>query len=329
MSTSLQHQTENNHASVDAQPRPALREALQRIAMTAAGDPTLIISDWSITFRNLGGRTTISAEPMNVDTVDGLRITEIITIRTPLTMFKMFDEKDYSFFNIFATTAAITRDGKGEDAIISRLPLFESDDEALADLYMPLIANAARVQLVGPTCGLYHLEGRRDEYDAASVALPGWDQPSNWGSEEFARAEKHLRAHGAYANAGDTGVTVEFLWERGAVSAIAGDCTSLLQIRADQPHPSAGNGLFYRLDLPTNFTDDEACEWAAKLNRAELEGIDTPPFFGAWCTMPRSGTLTFAGFWPNVMFRPGTATNIAFWSWARSRFARQVLGNLH
>jgi hypothetical protein len=110
---------------------------------------------------------------------------------------------------------------------------------------------------------------------------------------------------------------------------MAGDCTSLLQICADQPHPSAGNGLFYRLDLPTGFTDDGAREWAAKLNRAEIEGIDTPPFFGAWCTMPKSGTLSFAGFWPNVMFRPGTATNIAFWSWARSRLARQVLGNLH
>jgi hypothetical protein len=42
----------------------------------------------------------------------------------------------------------------------------------------------------------------------------------------------------------------------------------LLQIRADRPHPAAGNGLFYRLDLPTNFSDEEAREWAAKLNRA-------------------------------------------------------------
>ena len=134
---------------------------------------------------------------------------------------------------------------------------------------------------------------------------------------------------GAYANAGNAGLTVEFPWEQGAVSAIAGHCTSLLQICADQPHPAAGNGLFYRLDLPTNFSDEEAREWAAKLNRAEFEGIDTPPFFGAWCTMPESGTLSFAGFWPNVMYRPGTAANIAFWCWARSRFARQVLGNVH
>jgi hypothetical protein len=85
--------------------------------------------------------------------------------------------------------------------------------------------------------------------------------------------------------------------------------------------------LFYRLSLPTNFSDDEASEYAAKLNRAELEAVDAPPFFGAWCTMPKSGTVSFVGFWPNLLYRPGTVASIGFWTWARSRFARQVLGN--
>jgi hypothetical protein len=220
------------------------------------------------------------------------------------------------------------RDDDGQDAIVSRLPIFEADDAALAELYTPLIADAARLQLVGPVCGLYHLEGRREEYDAARVALPGWDEPSCWGSQEFELAEARLRQQGAWANAGDTGVTVEFPWEMGAVSAAVGDHTSLLQICADATHPSAGNGLFYRLDLPTNFSDEEAQACSARLNRAEVDGIDTPPFFGAWCSMPKSGTVSFAGFWPNLLFKPGTVANIAFWSWARSRFAKQVLGNL-
>ena len=327
MSTSIQHTIPANHVADDWQPRPALAEALRRIATIAQGDETAVFGDREISFQNGGERTTISAAPINVDTVDGLRITDIITIHTPLTSFKLFDEKHYAFINIFATTGAIVRDADGEDAIVSKLPLFESDDEALADLYTPLIADAARLQVIGPYCGFYHADGRKEEYDAATLALPYWDEPSYWGADEFECTAERLRHSGTFANAGTTGLTVEFPWEQGAVSAIAGDSTSLLEICADVPHPAAGNGLFYRLRLPLNLSDDEARSLAARLNRAELEGVDTPPFFGAWCTLPESGTLSFTGFWPNLLYRPGTATNIAFWSWARSRFARQVIGN--
>lgn len=329
MSTHSKQDMHPAHVADDWQPRPALREALQRIATIAVDDPTAVITARSMTFENLGERTTISAQPMGVDTIDGLRIAEIITIRTPLTTFKLFDEKHYSFINIFATTGAVVRDADGEDLLFSSLPLFEGDDEVLAGLYTSLIANAACLQPIGAFSGLYHIDGRGDEYAAEYIGLPGFDEPSNWGGEEFAHAKELLRARGAYANASDNGVTVEFPWEQGAVSSMVGDCTSMLQIRSDQPHPAAGNGLFYRLSLPTNFSDEEAQDCAARLNRAELEGIDTPPFFGAWCTMPKSGTVSFAGFWPNLLYQPGTAANIAFWSWARSRFARQVLGSLH
>ena len=308
-------------------PRPELLRAMQQIATIADGDDTAIISDRSITFQNHAERTTISAVPINIDTYDGLRITECITIRTPLTTFKLFDENRYAFINIFATTGAVVRGSDGEDAIVSRLPLFEDDDEALADLYTPLIANAARLHLIGPLCGADLMQDRKEQRGAAEVALPGWDEPSYWGAHEFEGAKERLRHNGAYANAGPDGLTVEFPWEQGAVSAGLGDCTSLLQIRADEPHPTAGNGLFFRLDLPLRLSDEDTQRWAAKLNRAEAEAVDAPPFFGAWCCLPDSGTLSFAGFWPNLLYKQGTVTNIAFWSWARSRFARQVIGN--
>jgi hypothetical protein len=63
------------------------------------------------------------------------------------------------------------------------------------------------------------------------------------------------------------------------------------------------------------------------LNRFEADGIDTPPFFGAWCCNSESGTLSFVGFCPNLMYQFGTVANIAFWCFARSRIARQVIGN--
>jgi len=131
-----------------------------------------------------------------------------------------------------------------------------------------------------------------------------------------------------FATTGPTGLTAEFAWEEGAVSAGLGHCTSLLRIHADEPHPAAGNGLFFRLDLPTIFSsDEEAQRCAANLNRCEADGVDTPPFFGAWCCHSGSGTLTFAGFWPNLLYKQGTVATFAFWSAARSRYARQVIGN--
>jgi len=328
MNTSIQNTTQLIADCADNwQPRPALAEAMRRIATIAENDETAVISERAITFQNQAERTTISAMPINVETLDGLWITECITIRTPLTSFKLFDEKDYAFINIFATTGAVVRDANGEDAIVSRLPLFKGDNEALADLYMPLIANAALLHLIGPLCGFSRMSGEKDKLSPAQIALAGWNRPSYWHASEFEYAGDQLWQRGIYAYAGPFGLTAEFAWEEGATSATFGDSTSLLQICADQPHPYAGNGLFYRLDLPLRFSDEEAQQHAANLNRAEADGIDTPPFFGAWCSLEGSGALSFAGFWPNLLYKQGTVANIAFWCAARSRTAKQMIGN--
>jgi len=325
MSTSIQQNIRTNYVADAWKPRPELREAMQRIATIAVDDHTAVIGETEMTFQNGAERTTISASPINVDTCDGHRIAEIITIRTPLTSFKLFDEKLYAFINIFATTGAVVRDADGKDAIVSRLPLFEDDTDALTNLYTPLIANGARLHLVGPVCGLYRFDGRKEEYTSADVMLPSWDKQSFWSAQEFENARERLSHHGVFGTAGPRGLTAEIPWDADATSSIFGHRTSLLEILADEPHPAAGNGLFIRLSLPLTFSDEEAQSWAARLNRAEADAIDTPPFFGAWCSFPESGTVSFGGFWPNLLYQPGTVSTIAFWCVARNRFARQVI----
>ena len=328
MSTSIQNTTPTESASSgDWQPRTELVEAMRRIATIAEDDETAVISDTEITFQNRSQRTTISATPVGVEAIDGYWISERIEIRTPLDAFEDFDEERLAVINTFATTGAIVRDADGHDAVVSSLPVFEVDTVALADLYTALIANGALMHLIGPLCAAFQISGRRDEFPPAQLALPGWDDPSYWDASDFEYAKEGLRAKGVWANAGPRGLTAEFAWEEGASSAMLGDCTSLLQIHADQPHPSAGNGLLYRLSLPVNFAADEAHRCAAVLNRYEVNGVDTPPFFGAWCSPPNSTTLSFVGFWPNRMYQRGTVANIASWCAARSRIARQVIGN--
>jgi hypothetical protein len=54
----------------------------------------------------------------------------------------------------------------------------------------------------------------------------------------------------------------------------------------------------------------------------EFAAIDAPPFFGAWCVSPNSGMPTFVCLWPNILYAPGTSTNIAVWLGHRSRIAK-------
>jgi hypothetical protein len=308
----------------DWQPRPELVAAMRQIATIAEGDETAVITDQEITFENQGHRTTISVAKVDLETVDGFWISERIRICTPLEVFSHYNEEHLAVVNMFATTGAVVRDAEGGDAIVSTLPVFDVDTEALADLYTPMVARAALLHLVGPMAAAHC---NSEDVGPATLRLPAWDQPSLWGADDFEYAKDRLRQQGFYCNASPSGLTVEFPWEVGACSAMIGDCTSLLQVRADMPHPLAGNGLYYRLDLPIDFSEEEAMRCAAELNRFETEGVDTPPFFGAWCCNSGSGTLSFVGFWPNLMCQFGTGANIAFWCGSRSRIARQVIGN--
>ena len=327
MSTSTQQQVQAYRSAAEQPLRPAIREAMQRIALIAAGDTTAVITESAVTCANYGERTTISVEPVDIQIFDGTRLTEIIEIRTPLTKFKLFDEERYSKLNMFTTTGAIVRDAEGKDAVVSRVYLYEGYDAALNGLYVPLITNVALAQVVGVYYGFARNQGEEDAVTPAKVGLADWDAPSAWGPDEFAEAEERLRERGVYANASETGLAAEFPWEPGAMTAALGESTSLLRLSTRQPHPWAGNGLFTRLDLPLSFASEEEGWLAAcRLNHAEVEGFDLPPFIGSWCYVPWDDTLTFASFWPNQLYLPGTAANIAFWSWSRTLFARRFVG---
>jgi hypothetical protein len=154
-------------------------------------------------------------------------------------------------------------------------------------------------------------------------------QPSSWGAEDFELTQEQLDQFGVYANGGEGGLTAEFPWDAGAVSSMdwlvsGGERkrTSLLTLGTEERHPCLGHGLLCRLVLPVNYSFERAVEVVHCLNQLELAAVDAPPFFGAWCVSPSSGMLTFVCFWPNVLYAPGTSTNIAVWLGHRSRIAK-------
>ena len=108
---------------------------------------------------------------------------------------------------------------------------------------------------------------------------------------------------------------------------MTGDVTSLLTFQADMPHPALGSGLFYKLELPIHFEEDELVFFANRLNQVEFESVDSPPFFGAWCSHLDSGRLCHVGFWPNMLYQPGTVLNLAVWMFFRNGQSVAFIGN--
>jgi hypothetical protein len=101
-----------------------------------------------------------------------------------------------------------------------------------------------------------------------------------------------------------------------------GDVTSLLTFQTDMPHPTLGNGLFHKLELPFHFEEDKLVTLANRLNQIEIESMDSPPFFGAWCSqLGKQSGIAFVGFWPNFLYQPGTVFRIAVWMLHRNRQA--------
>jgi hypothetical protein len=224
-----------------------------------------------------------------------------------------------------ATTGAIVRDPHdGSLMLFSSLPVFETDTVALEDLYTMLVANGARSHLAGPLAVAVSTT-EAEELPASVMGFPARDVPSLWDESEFEHAAALMRRSGIVCNVGTTGLTAEFPWEEGAGSAMFGDHTSLMTFRTDETHLVAGNGLFFRLDLPLSFEREQLAESANYLNVFETTGVDVPPFFGAWCSQLDNGTLTYVGFWPNCMYKAGTVANIASWCRIRSNIARLAI----
>ncbi len=332
MSTSLQRNTIADQPRAD-ELRP---EALQAVRTIHDGVKSWVPeSEYTLTenaaeFPVLFGRCTLSVSPLNIDTYDGFRLSERIEARTVLSyVIDDFEKPFFRLANTYATTGAVLRCPETENAVIvSGINVFRQDVEALHGFYVPTLLWSSLVQsfsvqhALRETFGTDLLGEKSDQ-----IGMPGCDEPSYWQPEDFASAEEMLRDNGIYSNASETGLTAEFPWEAGAVSAIAGDQTSLLQLNSEVTHPTAGNGLAFRLVLPVSAEETDLPVLADTLNELEIAGVDVPPAFGAWAYLPPLNSVAYTGFWLNCMYQPGTVANIAAWCKIRSKVARQVIGN--
>jgi len=314
----------------DWRPRPAIKEALSRLdSMFRDGTPTLEAGDTWISFDNIVGRTTIFATPIDMKTPDGYHLLDRLVVKTVLTEgFQHMSDSLVVETNTLATTGALLRDPKtGELVMVSGVTFLDADgeDDGMLDTYTALVGWAA-------VCHPYCLFGRALLGQSGSEAdtqynLEMSNEPSQWGQVDFESAQMALQQAGIFCNAGSTGLTAEFPWDDGGVSWVTGDETSLLTFESDMCHPNLGHGLFFKLELPDAYDEEELVELVHYLNRLEVTGADVPPFFGAWCSHPNSRRIAYVGFLPNLIYWPGSVSHISGWLKLRSRNARAAIGN--
>lgn len=108
-----------------------------------------------------------------------------------------------------------------------------------------------------------------------------------------------------------------------------GSNSALLSFLSSQPHPQLGNGLLVSIQLPFRSTSEaEIADKAALLNCWETIRSTGIPQLGCWHSRmldDESYELAHTTFVPNKLAQPGIATNLAFWSLNRARWARHKL----
>lgn len=269
------------------------------------------------------GNTQIEVRSLHVRSVESDEISDVVLIRTELPeSLGDLPERQVVLTNKMAALGAMVREQKtGRISVVSRLSVYAGDDDAWK-LYVGLVTFASLLQGTALLASL----GAAVGHEVARPDLPGRDDDSEWSEQDFTFAAERLKQIGLLATSDKGGLTAEIPLKSGGISWATGDETGLLTFETDMRHPTLGSGLFHKLELPIQFEEDVLIELANALNRSEVEAVHSPPFFGAWCSQLKSGRLAYVGFWPNVLYAPGTVLNIASWMIPRQSQALDIIG---
>ena len=243
-----------------------------------------------------------------------------VTTELPAPMQKMMKGREIesaAAFNPMAALGALTCD-KSRIYVGSRLTIFERED-AWRQLHLPLLL----FTVIGGTDGI--LGAMRRTFGGE----PPNEEQSEWDEDDFECLEERMSRF-CVCSSGGLGFTAEFGLEPGAKSVATGHRTALFELRADQPHPELGGGLFVLLQLPHQLAGarqvHEAC---ARMNLLEMAAADLPPHFGAWCPGRMGTNLAYVSFLPNPLHAaPNIAMNATMWGIHRAEWASKQLGKL-
>ena len=287
---------------------------------------TFVRASHGISFERPQGLTAISVEPVDIETADYGRITEIIRVRTALRLpaDAALTDRHMCTFNGYAVAGALVRDPRTRQPVIeSRLTHYRNADEYLP-VYVDLACAAAAFHADGFVTGSRLAAGQPAlRYEGMS----GFAGPSRWSWPDLDAAAGELRARRLVVERTHYGLAAELPWLPAGEAAEGAAPTCRLRLSVADRHPALGSGLLAMLELPGKVDGRRLPALVHRLNRRDLDGCHLPPMVGAWAAWPRTRGVIYITFWPNLMYRPTLAYNIALWLQTRADIARTWLAN--
>jgi hypothetical protein len=260
--------------------------------------------------------------PATRETEDGpIKAVVRITTELPKQLSGFFKKPEATVaMNRFAALGALFSDG-ASTCIGSRLTIYEAEN-AWGTLHLPLLLFTTIMgaeAILGAVRRTFNKE-------------PYVEGDSAWTQGDFEQVETRL-SRVCVCTTGELGLTAEFGLSKGAVTAVAGHHTALLQLKGDQPHPELGGGLFLVLEMPHQLHDEKSLsQLCMELNKMEMAAADAPPHFGAWCEGKLGSNPAYVSFFPNAFHEArevsAIAVNAAFWAANRAQWANRVLASL-
>lgn len=151
-----------------------------------------------------------------------------------------------------------------------------------------------------------------------SVFGRGGGESSRYAKASEFQAIDDIARHGNTATCGgdETGIAIEVPFGREA---------SLIQLDTGFRHRRVGSGLSFAIHLPLDPGFRTCAAFAADMNREQAAGKPNIIQFGAWCvtTSGDRNMVTFTGFIPNYLYRPGVAQDVFYSSVKRAQWANQ------
>lgn len=300
-------------------------------------------TDSGIVWENRWGQSEIEVKPLSATALDGSQLVGTVSFTHTFgpEIAGQLDAGKAAIWNQAASLSALMPlKEKGGFRLVSRATLYAGNEGAWSRIYAPLICTEAYMQPAAIIAGA----------TAASVGpdyfgLSNGGAPPPYGDADFQSAQGVCQEHGLFATASERGLTVEFPWDRGAVSASAGlfgyagadnagngklsrmaGKTFLCQLQTGEAHPCLGRGLFCSLQVPVGFSDHgHLVQAVTAMNQWEADAADMVPLFGAWCIEPGTASPAFVMFLPNELCLQNMPTGVVTWMAHRALRALPVL----
>jgi len=230
-----------------------------------------------------------------------------------------FDLKTIAVMNNFSSLSSlISYKSKTETRFMSRFYEYENENIHQRFLIPSLITAAITNERI-----LHQISKKVISKEEFVKGSDYEEIESRWLTNSEFEETQNLLKNTFFCNASKEGMTVEFPWEEGAVSAAMKHKTSLLEIITENKHPHFGSGLFCKLSLPVQPKDKSA--FVNILNLYDFGNPDAPPFIGSWCGGFGGHQVEFVCFFPNNIYFKGIVKNIIMWMSARSEMIKIFL----